>query len=53
MANFYCRFIKVFSRMAAGLMNMLKSGKKNKFKKIKFKMILKAIKLFEKLKRYF
>ena len=30
-ANFYCQFIDGFSRVAAGLSNMLKSGKKGKF----------------------
>lgn len=53
MANFYCRFIKAFSRMATSLINILKDGKKNKFKEIKFKMTSEAIKSFEKLKHCF
>lgn len=39
--------------MIASLIDMLKGRKKSKFKKIKFKITSKAIKLFEKLKCYF
>ena len=43
MANSYCRFIEAFSRVAAGLTDMLKGGEKNKFKGMKFKKTLEAI----------
>jgi hypothetical protein len=51
-ANFYRRFIRYFSRIAAGLTNLLKEGKKGKFTQ-KFVLTSEAKKAFEELKRAF
>ena len=53
MTNFYRRFIEAFSRVAAGLTDMLKGGEKGKFKEMKFEMTPEAIKFFEELKNCF
>jgi DNA-binding transcriptional regulator/RsmH inhibitor MraZ len=51
-ANFYRRFIRYFSRIAADLTNLLKEEKKKKFTQ-KFVLISETKKAFEELKRAF
>ena len=53
MAKFYCRFIETFNHVAVSLIDILKDGKKSKFKKMKFEITSEAIQSFEELKRYF
>ena len=52
-ANFYCQFIEAFSKVATGLLDMLKNGTKKKFKGIKFILIGKALESFNELKHLF
>ena len=52
-ANFYHCFIDAFSRVAAGLSDMLKSRKKGKFKRKKFVLTKEAKKAFKEFKWLF
>ena len=52
-ANFYCRFIEAFSKVALGFLDMLKSGIKKKFKGMKLIFIGKAFESFNELKCFF
>ena len=53
MDNFYWRFIQLFSKIAIGLIDMLKSSNKGKFRGMVFKITAEAISLFEQLKHRF
>ena len=52
-ANFYRQFIKAFSKVAAGLSDMLKDGTKEKFRDMKFVLTGKTLESFNKLKHFF
>ena len=52
-ANFYRRFIEAFSKVAAGLSDMLKGGTKGKFRGMKFVLTGEALESFNELKRLF
>ena len=52
-ANFYCRFILDYSRVAVGFTDLLKGGTNIKFKGVRFKMIQNAMDSFNELKRLF
>ena len=52
-ANFYHCFIDAFSRVAASLSDMLKGGKKSKFKEEKFVLTKEAKEAFEEFKQLF
>ena len=52
-ANFYRQFIEAFSKVTLGLLDMLKSSTKKKFKSIKFVFTGKALESFNELKRFY
>ena len=52
-ANFYRQFIEAFSKVAAGLSDMLKGGTKGKFRGMKFVFTGEALESFNELKHFF
>ena len=52
-ANFYCHFIDMFSWVAAGLSDILKSREKGKFKGKKLVLTKETKEAFEELKQFF
>lgn len=52
-ANFYYRFIQLFSKVSSSLSELLKKSTKGSFKGMKFVMTNQAVKLFDKLKQFF
>ena len=52
-ANFYRQFIEAFSKVTAGLLDILKGSTKRKFRGMKFVLTGEALKLFNELKHFF